>query len=139
MSGVPDRTTLRQQLETLLADEWQRPRFSARRATDRVLALLDGLGVPRALAVLNVVEEAERTDETMRMDAYYFGFDRTGNILIDRILSAVAVAGKWAHHTEQWNDDEDWKGEPMISQASRIQAAANAAADALRSVQGDEQ
>lgn len=33
-----------------------------------------------------------------RMDAYYYGFDSTGVDDIDRLLSAVACAGKAFHH-----------------------------------------
>ena len=39
------------------------------------------------------------------MKAYYFGFDATGVGAVDAILSAVAIAGKGAHHTQDWNDD----------------------------------
>lgn len=39
-----------------------------------------------------------------RMDAYYYGFDRTGVDEIDAVLSAVAIAGKGSHHTESWGD-----------------------------------
>jgi predicted RNase H-like nuclease (RuvC/YqgF family) len=45
------------------------------------------------------------TDEELRMEAYYYGFDKTGQIEIDRILSAVACAGKAFHHTNDWNDE----------------------------------
>lgn len=41
----------------------------------------------------------------MRMDAYYYGFDPTGVPEIDKILSAVACAGKAFHHTNAWNDE----------------------------------
>lgn len=41
----------------------------------------------------------------MRMDAYYYGFDPTGVPEIDRILSAVACAGKAYHHTEDWDEE----------------------------------
>lgn len=41
-----------------------------------------------------------------RMDAYYYGFTRTGFEPVDAILSAVAVAGKGSHHTESWGDTE---------------------------------
>jgi hypothetical protein len=47
----------------------------------------------------------------MRLDAYYYGFTRTGHEGIDRILSAVACAGKAFHHTNQWTD-EVWDGTP---------------------------
>lgn len=39
-----------------------------------------------------------------RMDAYYYGFEETGVEVVDRILSAVACAGKAYHHTESWNE-----------------------------------
>ena len=39
-----------------------------------------------------------------RMDAYYYGFDRTGVDEIDAVLSAIAIAGKGSHHTESWGD-----------------------------------
>ena len=41
----------------------------------------------------------------LRMEAYYFSFAPTGVEAIDRILSAVAEAGKGYHHTESWGDD----------------------------------
>lgn len=41
----------------------------------------------------------------MRLDAYYFGFTPTGDELIDRILSAVACAGKAYHNTESWDEE----------------------------------
>ncbi len=43
----------------------------------------------------------------MRMDAYYYSFESTGRPEIDRILSAVACAGKMFHHTDQWADESD--------------------------------
>ena len=36
------------------------------------------------------------------MNAYYYSFGETGEVEIDRILSAVACAGKGCHHTEDW-------------------------------------
>lgn len=45
----------------------------------------------------------------LRMHAYYFGFSPTGIELVDRILSAIAHAGKGYHHTENWTEPtEDW-------------------------------
>jgi predicted RNase H-like nuclease (RuvC/YqgF family) len=44
----------------------------------------------------------------MRMSAYYFGFEETGDKAIDKILSAVACAGKAYHHTGEWNDGSDY-------------------------------
>ena len=65
--------------------------------------------------------------EDIRMNAYYFGFEGTGERAIDLILSAVAEAGKAYHHTEYWSDDEDGP-----SYADRIQQAADAAAEEMR-------
>ena len=45
--------------------------------------------------------------DKLRMNAYYFGFGETGVPEIDKILSAVACAGKAYHHTESWTDDCD--------------------------------
>lgn len=70
------------------------------------------------------------------MDAYYYGFDRTGVGIIDAILSTLAWAGKGYHHTDCWGDEYEHdyglirKGE---SSAEAIQRAANEAADAIRS------
>lgn len=70
-------------------------------------------------------------DKPLRMDAYYYGFDPTGNRSIDLILSAVACAGKAYHHTESWSSDEDGP-----SYVDRIQqAAATAAAEIERLAQ----
>ena len=63
-----------------------------------------------------------------RLDAYYFGFDATGQPTIDAILSAVAHAGKAYHHTDTWADEgPGWGG--GLSYVELIQAAA---ADAAR-------
>ena len=43
------------------------------------------------------------TDEA-RMDAYYYGFDRTGCGPVDAVLSAVAIAGKGSHNTDGWTN-----------------------------------
>ena len=73
-------------------------------------------------------EEAE-----WRMEAYYYGFTPTGIAAIDRILSAVAWAGKAYHHTEQWNDETDDR-EPVRggSPAMWIENAAHDAAKLIR-------
>lgn len=66
--------------------------------------------------------------EKLRMDAYYYSFEPTGVLAVDRILSAVASAGKGSHHTAEWN-------EPMRdgkSAVEMIQDAANAAAAEFR-------
>ena len=69
----------------------------------------------------------------MRMNAYYYGFNPTGVVEIDRILSAVACAGKAYHHTDQWNDDCDGDnyGHEGHSPVDWIQRAANEAASAM--------
>lgn len=68
----------------------------------------------------------------MRMNAYYFGFDPTGVPEIDKILSAVASAGKAFHHTDQWTEELDgYGGHTGKTPAEWIQNAANEAAAAL--------
>ena len=69
----------------------------------------------------------------LRMDAYYFSFSETGVDAIDRILSAVAQAGKGYHHTELWGDEdlEDMGEFHGGSYVAWIQNAANDAAKRL--------
>ena len=43
-------------------------------------------------------------NEELRMSAYYYSFEKTGVVEIDKILSAVAHAGKSFHHTDSWQD-----------------------------------
>lgn len=43
--------------------------------------------------------------DDLRMSAYYYSFDSTGQREIDLILSAVACAGKAFHHTEGWSEE----------------------------------
>lgn len=62
---------------------------------------------------------AER--EKLRMNAYYYSFEPTGVIEIDRVLSAVADAGKGCHHTADWSE---------YGYDTAIQELANAAAAA---------
>lgn len=75
-------------------------------------------------------------DPDARMDAYYYGFERTGIGVVDAILSEVATAGKAYHGTEYWMDDYDeatWPGrEDRRSHQDRIQDAANNAARIIR-------
>ena len=74
-------------------------------------------------------------DPDMRMQGYYIGFDPTGIGVIDRILSAIAQAGKAYHHTDSWQEVMEYdyglirKGETC---EDAIQRAANEAADAIR-------
>ena len=67
-----------------------------------------------------------------RMDAYYYGFGSTGVPAIDRILSAVACAGKGCHNTEDWGEYgggyEHLRGDNYVDM---IQNAANDAAAEL--------
>lgn len=66
------------------------------------------------------------------MDAYYYGFTPTGVEAIDKILSAVACAGKAFHHTESWNENaETWDPHTGETPVDWIQNAANEAAAAL--------
>lgn len=88
---------------------------------------LDLLTERDALAA-QVARLAEPGDPDARMDAYYYGFTRTGVGLVDNILSAVAKAGKSYHGTDMW-------GEELIEGGtceSRIQDAADAAAEQIR-------
>lgn len=71
------------------------------------------------------------TDE-LRMDAYYYGFDKTGVPEIDKILSAVACAGKAYHHTECWTEESEWPPHAGKTPAEWIQSAANEAAEAWK-------
>lgn len=75
--------------------------------------------------LLDVIRERAESRGDRRLDAYYFGFDSTGNEHIDLVLAAVAAAGKGYHSTEWWGDDEDERGWSYID---LIQAAANEAA-----------
>lgn len=70
----------------------------------------------------------------IRMDSYYYGFEKTGIGIIDEILSAVAIAGKHLHSTEDWAD-EDWTPDG-ITEEQRIQQAADRAAEAIRKALG---
>ena len=85
--------------------------------------------------------------EPLRMNAYYYSFKPTGVKEIDRILSAVACAGKAFHSTEDWYqcgccgvhdcDDKDcvdsWPPNRGRTPIDWIQNAANDAAELLRS------
>ncbi len=72
--------------------------------------------------------------ETERpMSAYYYWFSQTGDDSVDKILSAVACAGKSFHSTEQWFTEttppHDHTGKDAIDW---IQNAANEAADSVK-------
>lgn len=67
---------------------------------------------------------ADRGDR--KLSAYYFSFDATGDPRIDLLLASVATAGKLAHHTESWADDEDhWSRFAGGPPADMIQELAN--------------
>ena len=83
-------------------------------------------------------------EQAARMDAYYYGFERTGVEAIDRILSAVACAGKAFHHTEEWNN-RVWDGtrenqhpapyEPFLRGWTPVEWIQNAAIDAAAAIE----
>lgn len=69
-----------------------------------------------------------------RMQGYYIGFDKTGNDLIDQILSAVAYAAKGAHKTEAWSHELEYGYGPVPADKTfewLIQEAANDAAERI--------
>jgi hypothetical protein len=74
----------------------------------------------------------------MRMDAYYYGFEPTGVEEIDRILSAVACAGKAYHRTEDWLN-ECAPYEPFLRGSCPIDWIQNAANDAAAALASKEQ
>jgi hypothetical protein len=66
-------------------------------------------------------------------DAYYFSMNPTGVEEIDKILSALCLAGKGYHHTQDWNEDkDDWEDYSGGSYAQWIQSAANEAAEEIK-------
>jgi hypothetical protein len=65
----------------------------------------------------------------LRMDAYYYEFNPTGIPEIDRILSAVACAGKAFHNTDCWYEESTpYPGHEGRNPVEWIQNAANDAA-----------
>lgn len=65
--------------------------------------------------------------------AYYYSFEPTGNLDIDRVLSAVACAGSSFHHTEAWNENKSaYDGHKGNTPVEWIQNAANEAAEINR-------
>lgn len=71
--------------------------------------------------------------DRLRMDAYYYGFHPTGVVEIDRILAAVARAGKAYHHTENWqNSIKGWDADDGPSYVDLIQFMAIEAANTMR-------
>lgn len=79
-------------------------------------------------------QRAMLTGPQARMRGYYIGFERTGNALVDQILSAVAYAAKGAHSTASWGDGSEYGYGPVPPGESfewLIQQAANDAAERL--------
>lgn len=74
-----------------------------------------------------------------RMDAYYYEFEPTNNAAIDKILGAVACAGKAYHHTQDWCDEtnpcDDHTG---VTPIEWIQNAAFEAADEIERLRARE-
>ena len=75
--------------------------------------------------------EGVLVDFGRRLDAYYYGFDATTSVVIDDILSAVAIAGKMYHATECWNEEQPDGMSPVdVIQETANRAAAHLAAQA---------
>ncbi len=79
---------------------------------------------------MSVADLAAPGDPNARMDAYYYGFERTGVGIIDDILSAVAQAGKSFHGTDMWAETDE-KFYP-VSHEQLIQQAADRAAEKIK-------
>lgn len=75
---------------------------------------------------------ASNTGKPLRMNAYYYSFNETGSLEIDGILSAVAVAGKAFHHTQNWSDEDSNYGDGSL--IDLIQNKAIAAANQIASL-----
>ena len=78
-------------------------------------------------------EDRKALDERIAADrwGYYLHFDPTGNPAVDRILSAVGLAAKAFHGTENWAEAMDVPYGPVRKGESHedfIQRAANDAA-----------
>ena len=62
--------------------------------------------------LIAIRERLEATVEPLsyeaRMEAYYYGFYRTGCGPVDAVLSAVAIAGKGSHNTVEWCERDDY-------------------------------
>lgn len=69
-----------------------------------------------------------------RFDAYYYSFEPTGCEPVDLILMAVARAGKLAHHTDTWQNDQYHWSHYGGTPADLIQAAAESAAASWKEV-----
>jgi hypothetical protein len=73
--------------------------------------------------------------DPMRLEAYYYSFVGVGIPAIDRILSAVACAGKGYHNTSQWYERlEGEPYEPFLRGDTFVAQIDNAADDAGKAV-----
>lgn len=100
---------------------------------------MSDIGSPSDVAPVSETSErealAEVSDPEWRMQGYYIGFDSTGLAVVDRILSAIAQAGKAYHNTDMWQEVMEYdyglirKGETC---EDAIQRAANEAAATIR-------
>ena len=66
----------------------------------------------------------------LSLNAYYYSFNETGVLPVDKILEAVAKAGKAYHHTDSWNDEEFLNGEG--TPVELIQKQANICAEVVK-------
>lgn len=67
-----------------------------------------------------------------RMESYYYKFEFTKNAAIDKILGAVACAGKAYHHTQDWHDEANpYDDHTGVTPIEWIQNAAFEAADEI--------
>src|SRR5690242_4745133 len=83
-------------------------------------------------SVSNSEERLMADQQELRMHAYYYGFTPTGVEEIDRILSAVACAGKSFHNTSEWGEKVSaWPPHEGDCPVDWIQNAANRAANLL--------
>lgn len=74
----------------------------------------------------------ESRHKGLNMKAYHYSFAPTGVIEIDRILSAVASAGRSYHDTYDWNEEYDYGANKGMSPVDLIQEAANNAAKFIK-------
>ena len=81
------------------------------------------------------IKEIQERDESLRMEAYYYGFDRTGILPIDKILSSVACAGKGFHHTSEWCTEYEWLNDGK-SYVDLIQESADGASKTILELLG---
>ena len=94
--------------------------------------------LPNRLRLVAVQRKLLRAPDA-KMEAYYYGFDYTGEPAVDAILSALAWAGKGWHSTEFWNvpgepvgyDYGPFLADREQSPADVIEAAAHEAAAEL--------